>query len=98
MKGSSRVTSRDLSQVFISFLCYLCLVYTFFFDIDIKNLDWVYGLQAYRPRPRPKPGQAKPYFWLLAWLMILPGPSRLKPGQSRGFQAKPEPAHHYICG
>ena len=49
-----------------------------------------------KPRPRPKPGQAKPTFWLLAWLGILQSPSRLKPGQSRGFQAKPEPAHHYF--
>ena len=23
-----------------------------------------YGLQAYRPQPRPRAGQAKPYFWL----------------------------------
>ena len=50
---------------------------------------------ASRPWPRPRPGQAKPYFWLLAWLMILPNLSRLKPGQSQGFQAKPRPAHHY---
>ena len=28
--------------------------------------------------------------------MILPSPSRLKPDQSRGFQAKPESAHHYL--
>ena len=51
---------------------------------------------GHRPRlTRPKPGQAKPYIRLLAWPMILPGPSCLRPGQSRGFQAKPEPAHHY---
>ena len=48
-----------------------------------------------RPQPRPKPGPAKPTFWLLAWLGILESPSRLKPGQSRGFQDKPELAHHY---
>ena len=42
----------------------------------------------------PGLGQAKPYFWLLAWLMIFPGPSHLKPGQSQGFQAKLELAHH----
>ena len=47
-----------------------------------------------RPQLRPKPGPAKPNFRLLARLVILQSPSRLKPGQSRGFQAKPEPAHH----
>jgi hypothetical protein len=31
----------------------------------------------------------------VTWPVISPGPSRLKPDQSRGFQAKPEPAHHY---
>ena len=50
-----------------------------------------------RPRPRPKPSQAKPKFWLLAWLVILQSPSRQRPGQSGGFQAKTEPAHHYWC-
>ena len=47
-----------------------------------------------KPQPGPKPGQAKPNFWLLARLTISSSPSHLKPGQNRGFQAKPEPAHH----
>ena len=48
-----------------------------------------------KPRLGPKPGQAKPDFWLWARLKISSSPSHLKPGQSQGFQAKPEPAHHY---
>ena len=52
----------------------------------------------YRDRlwPRSKPGPAKPTFQLLARLVILQSPSCPKPGQSQGFQAKPELAHHYI--
>jgi len=49
-----------------------------------------------KPRPGPKPSQAKPDFWLLARLTISSSPGRLKPGQSRGFEAKPQPAHHYL--
>jgi hypothetical protein len=30
-----------------------------------------------------------------ARLVIFPSLSRYKPGQSPGFQAKPEPEHHY---
>ena len=48
-----------------------------------------------KPWLRPKPGQAKPDFWLWAQLMISSSPGCLKPGQSQGFQAKLEPAHHY---
>ena len=59
-----------------------------------KNLWYMCDITD-KPRPRPKAGQARPTFRLLAWPGILQSPSRLKPGQSRGFQAKPEPAHHY---
>ena len=62
-----------------------CLFFWFCHPLDISQ----------KPRPGPKPGQAKPNFWLLARLTISSSPSRLKPGQSRGFQAKPEPARHY---
>ena len=48
-----------------------------------------------KPWPGSKPGQAKPKFWLLAQLTISSSPSCPKPGQSQGFQAKPELAHHY---
>jgi hypothetical protein len=41
-----------------------------------------YPYMGDRPWPRPKPGQAKPTFWLLAWLVILQSPSRPKPGLS----------------
>ena len=60
----------------------------------VKKSEFVHIHQ--KPRLRPKPGQAKPDFWLLARLTISSSQSHLKPGQSQGFQAKPEPAHHYL--
>jgi hypothetical protein len=42
-----------------------------------------------KPRPRPKPGQAKPGFTALARPGISESQSRLRPGQRRGFQANP---------
>ena len=69
---------------------------TKFYVLYIAPAKYIYiPYMGDKPRPRPNPGQAKPTFWLLAWLGILQSPSRLKPGQSWGFQAKPEPAHHY---
>ena len=44
-----------------------------------------------KPQLRPKPGQAKPDFWLWARLTVSASQSHLKPGQSQGFQAKPGP-------
>jgi len=68
----------------------------FTFDFKVKKCEIVNLRQ--KPRPGPKPSQAKPDFWLWAWLTIFSSPSRLKPGQSWGFQAKPELAHHYLTG
>jgi hypothetical protein len=65
----------------------------FFLRTPCKKCQFVHIHQ--KPRLRPKPGQAKPDFWLWARLTISSSQSHLKPGQSRGFQAKPEPAHHY---
>ena len=67
-------TTRPFSQPFPIFVSPSCLPSRF---LALQN----------RPRPRPKPGQAKPTFWLLAWLVNLQSPSRPKPGQSRSFQA-----------
>ena len=48
-------------------------------------------------KPRLEPGQAgaKPAGGPLAWPILLEGRSRVKPGQSRGFWAKPGQAHPY---
>ena len=48
-----------------------------------------------KPGPKPKPGQALVIWGLRAWPVILTGPSRPKPGPSRGFRAKPGPVQHY---
>jgi len=47
---------------------------------------------------RPKPGRAKPEPPSMARLKVFESPSPQKPGQSRGFQAKPGRAHHYLQG
>ena len=44
---------------------------------------------SYRPRLEPEPGQGQPPLTALAWPDISESPSRQKPGQSRGFEAKP---------
>jgi len=47
-----------------------------------------------KPGLELKPGRARPKPVPRAWLMILESQGRLRPGQSWGFQAKPEPANH----
>ena len=44
-----------------------------------KKLWYIYDITD-KPWPRPKPGQARPTFWLLAWPGIIQSLSRLKPG------------------
>ena len=59
------------------------------------NILIIPGLSK-KPGLRPKPGRAKPEPPSTARLKVLESPSPQKPGQSRGFQAKPGRAHHYV--
>jgi hypothetical protein len=49
--------------------------------LKIKKYEFVHIHQ--KPWLRPKPGQAKPNFWLWAQLTISSSQSHLKPGQSQ---------------
>ncbi|KAG2336259.1 hypothetical protein BDR05DRAFT_953483 [Suillus weaverae] len=53
-------------------------------DLDGEFCPAVLGLQL-----RPEPSQSQPSLAALAWPGIFASPSCLKPGQSRGFRAKP---------
>ena len=58
----------ELDNIFV--ICSAC--WKLWYTCDIADKPW----------PRPKPGQARPTFWLLAWPGILQSPSHLKPGQA----------------
>lgn len=72
-------------------------------------IDWVRGISCGNlnrntqitlipSKPGPKPGKAPAYGFpgLLAWLEVCQSQSPPKPGQSRGFGAKPGRANHYM--
>ena len=84
--STSRVVTREVDLIIIYyyidrslvvFFCTLILIFTLLLTCTTR-----------KPRPEPEPGQAKPEFWLWAWPVILPGQSRLKPGQSPGLSGQ----------
>ena len=65
---------------------------------SIDHLYFYYKYTIYIQKPRPGPSQAgaKPWLVALAWPEVWQSQSRLKTGQSRGFQAKPGCAQPYM--
>src|ERR1700683_880209 len=82
----------EITQVNISLVVLICtcLIHAVGSCTSVYSIYSIYCVfYHHRPRLRPKPSQSQPCLTALAWPADLKSLSRQKPGQSRGFQAKP---------